>query len=142
MLDSAYPMAICWGRDYTLLYNDALRTMYGTKHPTALSRSFKTAITSVLRISIVEITVQPSLAGLGRFDDRMPGCARVLRGMTVRRTIAAVGAATFLTRPQVNPGAADLDAFLAEPSFRVLDGLNDFQMDAGSIRHRARFGCS
>ena len=39
MLDSGYPMAICWGRDYTLLYNDAERSMFGTKHPAALGRS-------------------------------------------------------------------------------------------------------
>src|SRR5262249_1163061 len=39
MLDSGYPMAICWGRDYTLLYNDAQRSMFGTKHPAALGRS-------------------------------------------------------------------------------------------------------
>jgi hypothetical protein len=40
MLDSAFPMAVCWGRDYTLLYNDALRAWYGAKHPAALGRSF------------------------------------------------------------------------------------------------------
>jgi hypothetical protein len=40
MLDSGYPMAICRGRDYMLLYNDALRLMYETKHPAALNRSF------------------------------------------------------------------------------------------------------
>src|SRR5262249_19378557 len=39
MLDSGYPMAICWGRDYTLLYNDAERSMFGAKHPAALGRS-------------------------------------------------------------------------------------------------------
>jgi hypothetical protein len=52
-----------------------------------------------------------------------------------------MGAAAFLTRPQVNPGPTDLDAFLAHLSFRVFDGLNGFQMDAGFIRHRARFYC-
>ena len=41
MLDSGYPMAICWGRDYTLLYNDAERSMFGTKHPGALGRSIR-----------------------------------------------------------------------------------------------------
>jgi PAS domain S-box-containing protein len=39
MLDSGHPIAICWGRDYTLLYNDAERSMFGTKHPSALGRS-------------------------------------------------------------------------------------------------------
>ena len=38
MLGSGYPMAICWGPDYTLLYNDAQRALFGTKHPTALGR--------------------------------------------------------------------------------------------------------
>ena len=31
-------MAICWGPDYTLLYNDAQRVLFGTKHPAALGR--------------------------------------------------------------------------------------------------------
>src|SRR5262245_21319852 len=39
MLDSGYPMPICCGRDYTLLYNDAERSMFGSKHPAALGRS-------------------------------------------------------------------------------------------------------
>jgi hypothetical protein len=38
ILDSGYPMAICWGPDYTLLYNDAQRVLFGTKHPAALGR--------------------------------------------------------------------------------------------------------
>jgi PAS domain S-box-containing protein len=39
ILGSGYPMAICWGPDYTLLYNDAQRVLFGTKHPSALGRS-------------------------------------------------------------------------------------------------------
>jgi PAS domain S-box-containing protein len=38
ILGSGYPMAIGWGPDYTLLYNDALRWMFGAKHPAALGR--------------------------------------------------------------------------------------------------------
>jgi PAS domain S-box-containing protein len=38
ILGSGYPMAICWGPDYTLLYNDAQRVLFGTKHPAALGR--------------------------------------------------------------------------------------------------------
>ncbi len=39
ILDSGYPMAIGWGPDYTLLYNDAQTALFGTKHPAALGRS-------------------------------------------------------------------------------------------------------
>jgi hypothetical protein len=38
VLGSGYPMCICWGHEYTLLYNDAYRLMLGTKHPAALGR--------------------------------------------------------------------------------------------------------
>ncbi len=41
MLGSGYPMAICWGPDYTLLYNDAQRALFGTKDRVALGRSTK-----------------------------------------------------------------------------------------------------
>ena len=39
VLASGYPMAICWGPDYVLLYNDAYRPIAGTRHPWALGRS-------------------------------------------------------------------------------------------------------
>ena len=35
---SGYPMAICWGPDYVLLYNDAYMPIAGTRHPWALGR--------------------------------------------------------------------------------------------------------
>ena len=38
VLDSGYPMAISWGLDYVLLYNDAYRPIAGTRHPWALGR--------------------------------------------------------------------------------------------------------
>src|SRR5215468_9850681 len=39
MLGSGYPMLICWGLGYTMLYNDAFRPVPGqTKHPAALGR--------------------------------------------------------------------------------------------------------
>ncbi|HVI08531.1 MAG TPA: sigma 54-interacting transcriptional regulator [Candidatus Binatia bacterium] len=37
MLGSGYPMLVCWGPDYTMLYNDAYGTLIGTKHPAALA---------------------------------------------------------------------------------------------------------
>ncbi|MGA9672262.1 MAG: ATP-binding protein [Terracidiphilus sp.] len=38
VLNSGYPMAICWGPDYVLLYNDAYRPIAGSRHPWALGR--------------------------------------------------------------------------------------------------------
>jgi DNA-binding NtrC family response regulator/signal transduction histidine kinase len=39
MLGSGYPMLVCWGPAYTMLYNDAYGTLIGTKHPAALGCS-------------------------------------------------------------------------------------------------------
>ncbi|HLJ76189.1 MAG TPA: ATP-binding protein [Acidobacteriaceae bacterium] len=40
LLGSGYPMLICWGPHYTMLYNDAYRPVLGPrKHPGALGRS-------------------------------------------------------------------------------------------------------
>jgi PAS domain S-box-containing protein len=39
VLGSGYPMLICWGPDYRMLYNDAWRPIQGAKHP-ALGRRF------------------------------------------------------------------------------------------------------
>jgi transcriptional regulator with GAF, ATPase, and Fis domain len=36
MLGSGYPMLVCWGPAYTMLYNDPYRALIGTKHPAAL----------------------------------------------------------------------------------------------------------
>jgi signal transduction histidine kinase/CheY-like chemotaxis protein len=35
---SRFPMAICWGPDLALLYNDAYRPILGAKHPAAIGR--------------------------------------------------------------------------------------------------------
>lgn len=37
-LNSRFPMVIWWGKDLVLLYNDAWRSILGTKHPKALGR--------------------------------------------------------------------------------------------------------
>jgi len=36
MLGSGYPMLVCWGPAYAMLYNDPYRPLIGTKHPAAL----------------------------------------------------------------------------------------------------------
>lgn len=38
MLGSSLPIAICWGADLVLLYNDHWRELIGNKHPGALGR--------------------------------------------------------------------------------------------------------
>jgi len=39
VLGSGYPMLICWGPEYTILYNDAWRPVMAQKHPAGLGRS-------------------------------------------------------------------------------------------------------
>src|SRR5580704_9475120 len=36
MLGSGYPMLVCWGKEYPMLYNDAYGPLIGKKHPAAL----------------------------------------------------------------------------------------------------------
>jgi GAF domain-containing protein len=39
MLGSGFPMLVCWGPAYTMLYNDAYAALIGTRHPAALGCS-------------------------------------------------------------------------------------------------------
>ena len=39
VLGSGYPMLVCWGPEYTILYNDAWRPVMAQKHPAGLGRS-------------------------------------------------------------------------------------------------------
>jgi hypothetical protein len=41
MLGSGYPMLVCWGPTYMMLYNDAYGPLIGTKHPAALGCSIR-----------------------------------------------------------------------------------------------------
>src|SRR5580693_5268293 len=47
VLDSAYPMNICWGPDYVNLYNDAYLMSMGAKHPWALGRSARDVVPEI-----------------------------------------------------------------------------------------------
>jgi hypothetical protein len=40
ILSSGFPMAIRWGPDLVMIYNDAYRPILGTKHPRALGQPF------------------------------------------------------------------------------------------------------
>jgi hypothetical protein len=44
VLGSGYPMLVCWGSDYTMLYNDAYGAVIGTKSPAALGRSCRVVL--------------------------------------------------------------------------------------------------
>jgi PAS domain S-box-containing protein len=44
VLDSAYPMNICWGPEYVNVYNDAYLLSMGAKHPWALGRSAREVV--------------------------------------------------------------------------------------------------
>jgi len=41
ILGSGYPMLVCWGPAYTMLFNDPYRPLIGTKQITALGRSIR-----------------------------------------------------------------------------------------------------
>jgi hypothetical protein len=62
---------------------------------------------------------------------------RVFAGVLIRRAVAAQRDATRLTRPQVDPIAANLHAFFALSPMRLLDrlNLNRIQMRTASGTH-------
>jgi hypothetical protein len=41
VLGSGYPMLVCWGPAYIMLYNDPYRPLIGTKNPAALGRAIR-----------------------------------------------------------------------------------------------------
>src|SRR5580693_2533600 len=47
VLDSAYPMNICWGPDYVNLYNDAYVPSMGAKHPWGVGRSARDVVSEL-----------------------------------------------------------------------------------------------
>jgi hypothetical protein len=48
MLGSGFPMLVCWGPAYTMLYNDPYRPLIGTKHLAALGRSIREVLPGVV----------------------------------------------------------------------------------------------
>src|SRR6476620_2442128 len=83
---------------------------------------------SVFRKYVIRITVHPALTNLPRRYHRVTGCARVLRGVLVRRIVAASSAAALLTRSQMHPLGADLDAVFTFPPLGQLDGFYRFDV--------------
>jgi hypothetical protein len=91
----------------------------------------------VLSEGLVWIAVQPMLARLRRCDHGMSASVRVFAGVLIRRAVAAQRDSTCLARPQMNPVAADLYAFFAFATMRLLDRLNRdrIQMRTASRTH-------
>ena len=92
-------------------------------------RRYADAITARNRRSIfveglIWIAVQPMLARLRRRDHWMSTSVRMFAGVLIRRAVAAQRDSTCLARSQMNPVAADLDAFFAFATMRLLDRLN------------------
>ena len=79
---------------------------------------------SIFSEGLVWIAVQPMLARLRRCDHRMSTGVCVFAGVLIRRAVAAQRDSTCLARPQMNPVAADLYAFFAFATVRLLDRLN------------------
>ena len=79
---------------------------------------------SIFSEGLIWIAVQPMLARLRRCDHRMSTGVRVFAGVLIWRAVAAQRDSTRLARPQMNPVAADLYAFFAFTTMRLLDRLN------------------
>src|SRR5262245_28166757 len=86
----------------------------------------------VLDKRVVGITVEPALTWLRRGDYRMSGVVSVLRGVLVRRVIAAQRPAALLTGPEVDPPATDFDAVFAHSLVGFLDRRNRTDVSTGS----------
>ena len=65
----------------------------------------------------------------------MPGRAGVFTGVVVRRAIAAKRRAALLTRAQVNPLCADLNALRAFAVLRLLHGVDGVEVTTTAIAH-------
>src|SRR6267378_5441842 len=92
---------------------------------------------SIFDEGLIWIAVQPMLARLRRCDHRMSTGVRVFAGVLIWRAVAAQRDSTRLARPQMDPVAADLYAFFAFATMRLLDRLNRdrIQMRTASIGH-------
>jgi hypothetical protein len=64
------------------------------------------------------------LAWLRGSDHRMSTGVGVFAGVLIRGAVAAQRNSTCLTRPQMNPVTANLNAFFAFATMRLLDRLN------------------
>jgi len=69
MLNSLYPMFIAWGPDQLFLYNDAYRSILGSKHPDALGRPFGVVWPEIW--DDIESIVEQAYAGQATFHENL-----------------------------------------------------------------------
>src|SRR5690606_24623774 len=79
---------------------------------------------------LVDIAIQPALAGLRRSDDRVTADLCVPRGVPVDRTVAAVRLAAGLAGTQMNPAVTAFHALLAR-QFLGMSQVGDGKVFAG-----------
>jgi hypothetical protein len=72
----------------------------------------------ILPIHLVNVAIAPVLARLEGFDDRMPGCIEVLRGVFILARIAAADVSATAAQPQVHPRIARPQTIFAAPRAR------------------------
>src|SRR5262249_39484754 len=83
---------------------------------------------------LIDVTPAPALGRIVAFDDRMSGAVEMLGCVLVRRIIATADVTTGPAEPQMQPGAADLQAFLAaERAWRDVLDVGDM----GAVLHHA-----
>ena len=83
---------------------------------------------------LVDVAPAPTLGRIITLDDRMPGGVEVLGRVLVGGIIATTDMSTGPAQPQMQPRAADLQAFLAAERARR-DLANGVHVGAG-LRHR------
>ena len=92
--------------------------------PQSSAAFFNTAINSIFGESVVDIAVEPAFARLGGCNYGMAACTRVFAGVLVRRTIATKCYSALLADAEMHPRCANLDAFFALLTLRMLDYAN------------------
>jgi hypothetical protein len=88
---------------------------------------------SIFGQSVIRIAVQPVLAWLRGRDHGVTDRASVFASVAIWRAVTAKCRSTRLARPQMDPVAADLHAFLAFAALWLLDRFNCVQMRTASV---------
>jgi hypothetical protein len=81
----------------------------------------------------IDVTPAPAFRWIIGFDDRMPGYAKMLRGVSIWRLIAATDVAASAADAQMQPGIAQFQALLAPRSAR--NNITDLREMFTEYRH-------
>ena len=90
---------------------------------------------SILREGVVGIAIEPAFAWLGGNDDRVTRRVCMFARMPVWRAVATKRDSAFLAGAQMDPAAADLNAFLAFEFLRLFEGGDRVNVCASIVRH-------